>query len=285
MLVIFFLVGYFKPKGAGILIETNPSSTVFIDGIQVGVTPYEDIHKPGEVVLKLVPDSFDKPLAPYEAKVNLVSGVQTVVRRDFGEMPDGAAGETASFEKVGRNETSLSVVSIPDSAQVSIDGVVRAFAPYKTSAISQGEHELIVSAQGHQDRVIKVRTQNGYKLTIIVQLAPGGEPEVAGLDESLDSEVEEEEIEPQTFVVVGDTGVGFLRVRVEPSTLSEEIGRVTPGEKYVYIEEDEKTGWFKIIFAEGEEGLPAQSGWISSQYAELSEEEIATPSAQVEEES
>ena len=80
--VSFFVIGYLKPKSAGLLIETNPEAIVFINGEQVGRTKYDETMKPGEVTIKLVPDSFDKPLAPYETKLNLVSGIKTILR-DF----------------------------------------------------------------------------------------------------------------------------------------------------------------------------------------------------------
>ena len=60
-----------------------------------------------------------------------------IVRRDFGESEEDSAGETLSFERVGSDEASLSLVSIPDSAQITIDTTTKAFAPYKTSAILQ----------------------------------------------------------------------------------------------------------------------------------------------------
>ena len=63
------------------------------------------------------------------------------------------------------------------------------------------------------------------------------------------------------MVEILETSTGFLRVRREPSTLGEEIGRVEPGEKYPLIQTDEKTGWFEIEYEEGKEG------WISNQYA------------------
>lgn len=269
--LIFFLVGIFRPKGAGIVIETTPDSSVFIDGVQIGRTPHKETRKPGEVVIKLVPESFDKPLAPYETKVNLVSGVETVIDWEFGESTEAAGGEIVSFEKAGRDETSLSVVSIPDSAQVVIDGTIRAFAPYKTSNIAAGEHVLIVSAEGFLDRSIKVKTYTGYKLTALVKLVPSEEEP---REEAIGEVEGEEEEEEKVWVEILSTPTGFLRVRDEPSTLAEEIGRVKPGEKYLFIEQDEKTGWFKIEYPpaqageEAEEGLSAPAGWVSNTYAE-----------------
>ena len=53
---------------------------------------------------------------------------------------------------------------------------------------------------------------------------------------------------------------GFLRVRSEPSTTADELVKVKSGEKFKYIEEDSKTGWFKIEYEEGKEG------WVSGEF-------------------
>lgn len=262
----FFLIGVLRPQVAGLFIETEPTATVFVNGVQVGRSPYKETRRAEEIVVKLVPDSFDKPLAPYETKVNLVSGVETVIKWQFGESDDSSEGEIVSFEKVGRDETSLSVVTIPDSSQVAIDGAVRSFTPYKTSTIGPGEHTLAISADGYNERNIRLKTHNGYKLTAVVKLAINEEEPVI---EGEGAEPPEEELveKPLVEVEIGETGVGFLRVRAEPSTLAEEVARVTPGERYLFVEEDEDTGWFLIEYEEGEEG------WISNQYAEIVEEE------------
>ncbi len=256
----FFAVGYFKPRAAGILIDTHPAASVIIEGEQLGRTPYKDTRKAGEVVIKLIPESFDEPLAPYETRVNLVSGIETVITRDFGESEESSGGEIISFEKTGGDEASLSIVSIPDSAQISIDGTTRAFTPYKTSSIPAGKHIISISSPRFLERTINVKTVKGYKLTAIVKLVPSEEePKPEGKEEV---EEEEKESEP-TKIEILSTPTGFLRVRGEPSTLGQEVGQVEPGDQFVLITEDEKTGWFKIEFEEGEEG------WISNQYAKI----------------
>lgn len=263
---VYLGVGYFKPKGAGILINTNPASSVYIEGQQVGRTPYKQTRNPGEVTIKLIPDSFETPLAPHEARVNLVSGIETLITRDFGETSELSGGEVVSFEKVGKGETSLAIISIPDSAQVAIDGQIKGFSPYKTNSINPGEHLLTVSAKGYLDRSVEIKTIEGYKLTAVVQLVQGGEAEEEPNVEAAETEIIEEEVEPKVTIL--STGVGFLRVRSEPSTLGEEVARVEPGEEYKLIETDEETGWFKIEYEEADEDLPAKTGWISNQYAE-----------------
>jgi hypothetical protein len=277
--VVFFLLGSLKPKMAGVFIETNPASAVFINGEQVGRTPYRDTRKSGEVVIKLIPESFETPLAPYETKISLVTGVETVIKRDFGEFENTSTGEIISFEKVSKDQTSLVVISTPSSAQLLVDGYQRFITPHKIPSISEGEHVLLISANGYLDRNVKVKTHNGYKLTAVIQLAASDE-ETEQVEEKPDEEVVEKEVKPEVKIL--ETPVGFLRVRNEPSTLGKEVGQVEPGDIFELLETDEKTGWYKIEYLpaqageEGEEGLPAQTGWISSQYAKKLNEEVET---------
>jgi hypothetical protein len=247
----FFLIGYFKPKKAGILIETTPPASVFIDDTQVGRSPYEAIHEPGEIAIKLIPESPDRPLVPYESKVVLNSGIRTVIKREFGETEETSAGEVVSFEKVGVGETGLAIISVPDSAQVLVDGQVRGFTPLKVSPVSPGEHQLILTAAGYRQRVLTVRAIAGYKLTAMVQLAIESTISPSPLPQS----------QVKIMVEVLPTPGGFLRVREEPNITAKELTRVKPGEKFTLIEEDKTTGWFKIEFTEG------QQGWISYEYA------------------
>jgi len=262
--IVLFTINALNPAGAGILIETNPPSTVFINGEQLGRTPYKSVRRPGEVIVKLIPDSFDRPLAPYETKINLVSGVETVIRREFAETEELSAGEVVSFEKTTKGEVGIALVSIPDSAQLAIDGQIRGFAPYKTSSISEGDHRLTINASGYLERIMDIKTHSGYNLTAVVKLAPDPQFEE---NQELESEIVEPVPEEALRVEILETGTGFLRVRSEPSTLSSEVGRVNPGETYVVLESDDQTGWYRIeIPSESEDGGAVQ-GWVSNQYA------------------
>lgn len=261
----FFAIDLVRPKAAGIFVDTSPSSLVFLNGEQVGRTPFKtDSLEPGEVIVKLIPETFERPLAPFETKLTLVPGVETVIRREFGETQEDSAGEMISFERVGDSQTGLAIISTPDSARVLIDGSRREFTPFKTSDISPGVHEIEISADGYFDRALEVTTHPGYELTAIVELAQR--------EEEIEEEPEVEEVEEEELVRIEDTSTGFLRVRGEPSTLGEEVGRVEPGDEFVLLETDERTGWFRIEFEEEEEG------WISNQYASIvTDESSPTP--------
>ena len=263
--LIFFIFGFFRPKVAGIYIDTNPSSTIYLNGEQVGKTPYDKLRDPGETVIRLIPESFQAPLVPYETKITLVPGVKTVVRRDFGESQETSAGEIVSFEKIERDQSSLVVISIPDSAELLIDGKDKTFTPHKTSDILPGEHTLELRADGYQSRPVNVKTHQGYKLTAVVQLA------LSTSTTQVQPTPTEKPKEEKPMVEILSTPVGFLRVRNQPSSVADEVGRIQPGERYVLLSEDEKTGWYKIEYEEGKEG------WISNQYAKKIEASSVTP--------
>lgn len=271
--LVFFLVGYFKPKSAGINVQTTPAASVYIDGEMVGRSPYEGTHDPKEVVVKLIPESFDKPLAPYEARVNLVSGIETIIQRDFAESETDSSGAIISFEKAGGKEVSIAIISQPDSAQVVIDGQVKGFTPYKSANITEGEHTIAVNAPNYQEKSLTVHTYEGYKLTSEFKLAPLVQVEEVE-EEVPTEEVSEEEVSEETkeMLEILNTPTGYLRVRAEPTTSSEEVGRVEPGKTYLLVEEDKAAGWYKIEYVEGKEG------WIAKQYAKKVGEASPAPS-------
>lgn len=268
---VLYLVGYINPKSSGILVESIPDSTVFIDGEQVGNTPYEATLKPSEITLKLVPDSFDTPLAPYETKVVLAPGVKTVIKREFGESDETSSGVVVSYDKESGGTASLAVVSVPDNVQVSVDGQVKGFTPHKSSSVVEGEHTLGVTSQGYKGQELTVKALEGYKLTAVFKLAPDPDYKPEEKEEESNEDEEEESVVIEIKKVkILPTGVGFLRVRSGPSRSDEEIAQVDPGETYIFIERDEDSGWYKIEYEEGEEG------WVTDQYVEEVSESDST---------
>lgn len=255
---VYFGLNYFYPKAAGLTIETNPTASVFINDEQVGRTPFSKTLPPGEIVVKLVPDSFDAPLVPFETKVTLVSGVQTVITRQFAGTLDASSGEVLTFEQEAGDDVGISVISVPEVVQIAVDGQVLGFAPFKTTAIEAGEHKLKLTAPGYVDKEIGITTHAGYKLTVVAKLA---------VDPASQQEETPQTPEKGQKVEILSTPTGFLRVRSEASTLGTEVGQVKPGEEYTFVEEDKETGWYKIEF-EDAKGDTVQ-GWISGDYAKL----------------
>lgn len=257
---------FFRPKAAGLYVDANPQATVLLNGKEVGDTPYRMMGMPGEVIIKLVPKEISQTiLIPYETRVALFPAVETVVRHTFGTTSETGSGEIISFEQIAKKETSLALVSIPDSAQITIDGKEKAFAPYKTSSISPGDHTLIISAKGYTDRSVKVKTHEGYKLTAVVSLSANANSAFAAPTPS--------RLKSDEMVLILQNAGQSLRVHEDASITSEEIGLVESGKLYPYISGDEKTGWFKIIYEVGKEG------WIASQYAKRQQNSNSFPTA------
>ncbi|MEK7498030.1 MAG: PEGA domain-containing protein [Patescibacteria group bacterium] len=254
--LVFFAMSYLKPQKSGISVESTPLSIVYIDGVSVGRTPYSADLKPGEVVLKLIPDT-QNPFLNYETKLSLYPGIKTIVRRSFGETNADSFGEVISFEKTTEDGASLSIVSVPDATQIMLDGQVKGFTPLKISEVLPGDHQLIISAPNYKERSFSIRAVDGYKLTVVAKLAESQEVVVASPSAVL---AEEKSIEE---VLILDTPTGYLRIRKEPNSASMEVGRATPGLKYELLSTDETTGWFNISFDE------KKTGWISNKYAKI----------------
>ncbi|QQG41928.1 MAG: PEGA domain-containing protein [Candidatus Woesebacteria bacterium] len=263
---IFFLIGFLKPKQAGIKIETLPSATIYLNGVIVGKTPFEGVYKPGETLIKLVPDG-DGKLLPFETKVKLLPGIKTLIRREFGTTEDLSSGDIISFDNISSKDTSLIAISIPENAQISLDGVPRGFTPYKTSAISPAEHQITIKAPGYNDRVMKLKTLVGYRLTIFVKLAKSSQ------NETLENPKNTLEPAVKKYVEILKTPTGFLRVRTQPGTKGEEIAEVKPGQRFLYLETDPNTAWNKIQYQEPRPGLPnGITGWVSGEFSKVVEE-------------
>lgn len=253
-----------KPKFAGLYVDSVPASYVFVDGKEVGKTPYRGISKPGEVSIKLAPDYFEKPLAPFESNIDLIAGVETVVKYNFAEKSDQAESEIITFERDERSQTGLIAVTEPESAILIVDNRERSFTPFKTTSLTPGDHTLRFVLDGYKEKTVKVKMHKGYKLTAFVKLAKSEQKTVTPAPPVITPVISTDTREK---VEILTTPMGYLRVRKEATSDSDEIGRVSPGERYPLIENDAKSGWFQIEFVPETASQPAKLGWISNQYA------------------
>jgi len=270
---------FFGRPGPGALqISTTPKATVFIDGTQVGVTPFfDDKLKSGEHTVKLVPEATTDNLVSWEGKVNLTPGILTAINRNFATSEAFSSGEIIWLEKISsRDKSSLSVISTPDQAVVKVDSEPKGFSPVLVENLSPGSHQLIVGTPGYEERTISAKTVAGYKLIVNVQLAQ----KIEGIEEATPSAQLSPSPSPEAsptpkttpkptgtppekpYVLIKETPTGWLRVRMEPSASATEAAKVNPGEMFPYLNE-EKSGWYKIEYEEGKEG------WVSGVYVEL----------------
>lgn len=280
---------FFSRTGAGALqVNATPKATVYIDGELKGVTPFfSDKIEAGEHTIKIVPETTIDNLISWEGKVNLAPGIITAINRNLGATEAESSGEILSLERISsRNTASLTVVSIPDQAIVKINGVPEGFAPVLKENLTPSDYQVVVSSPGYEERSITAQTVAGYKLTVSVKLAqkiegiaeatPSGELEEEVAEEAEESPSPSPSPSPKgspkpsptppekPYVKIKETGTGWLRVRTEPSTESEELAKVDVGEMFPYLNE-EKFGWYKIEYETGKEG------WVSGTYSELVE--------------
>jgi hypothetical protein len=264
---MLFLVGYFKPRPGGVKIITNPTAKVYINGTYVGKTPYTSTDESEQLNLRLEADGPDLNLLPYETKINLEPGIQTVIRREFASNEEESAGEVISFERTGGKTAGLTVISNPDNAQVWIDGVSQGFTSFNFNNITTGPHRITVKNIGYKERSMNIRTLAGLKLNVYVKLAKGEDatppPSPTSTPQS----------GPPKYVIIGNTSTGFLRMRTDPGNDGDEIAELKPGEKYLWLDTDSETGWHKIQYKEPAAGLPnGITGWVSNQYTTVREE-------------
>ncbi len=276
--LIFLVIGlivkntFFKPANAALKIDSIPSANIFLDGKPLGKTPYEEKNlPPGEKNLKLVPEGGS--FYPWETKIKLTSKTETVVKREFRESEAKSSGEIISLEKgIDKKTASLSIVSIPDSVRVSLNGEDKGFTPLVLEKLSQDEVSILFSSPGFREKTIRTKLFPGFRTNILVKLAEEEEKtEEKGEEESTaepkaTSTPSPKSVSPtvtpppRPYIEIKNTPTGWLRVRLEPSTSASEAAKVYPGEKYPLLEE--KLGWYKIEYKKGEEG------WVAGQYCE-----------------
>lgn len=275
---------FFSQSLGAISVYVSPSSKVFIDDIEYGEAgedkPYSnDKLSLGEHKIKLVP--LDSQLNPWEGKINLFPGTLTVIRRRIGESESDSEGEIIWLEKIDtKDKAGLTVVSLPDQAVVKINQEPKGFTPLFLEGLTPGSYKLTVALPGYKEREVSAKLVAGYKLIVNVQLAK----EIEGIEEASPSgelitsitptEASEEKATPtptpttktpaKPYVRIKETPTGWLRVRSKPSTSGEELTKVSPGETFPYLKEEEN-GWYKIEYEEGKEG------WVSGVYVDLIE--------------
>ncbi len=264
------LKDFFVKPPAGLEISTVPTATVFLNGENLGSTPYADTNlKPGTYTLKLVP-ADGSALAPYETQMDLVSRTSTIINRTFASSDLDSAGYTLQLLETSPDQTYLSLISDPDLINVTLDNVPSGFTPLSKLVTTPGVHSLSVSSPGYLPQELSVTTRKGYNLLVNFKLAgetiilTPAQPSTSSATPPLSSPspVAQATDLPKPYVVIGETETGWLRVRREPSGTAEELGKANTGEKLKYLGESTDLGWHKIEF----EG---SVGYVSGKYVTL----------------
>lgn len=267
-------------KKAGLQVTAHPDANVVVNGQSVGKTPYYiDNEKPGTYTVQMTAVDSGQT---WETKVDLLGGTLTTVHREFGDTADKSHSYTLSFEKLSNSKSAaVSIVSLPASATISIDGKPEGFSP-KSIDIESGPHVFTFTNPGFQDKIVNASVQPGYRLVLnftmaALDITPTPTPTIATSSAALVSPTPtptKAAITPlpkqasssatlaKPYVEILNTPTGFLRVRETASTTGAELAQVNPGDKFVY-KESTTTGWLQIEYVKG------KWGFVSSTYAKI----------------
>lgn len=285
--LVIRLVSGLQPKQGELRIESQPEVAAYLDNKSIGKTP---IKKPllkvdgGEHTLKLASD-LSPALASWESKIRIVPNTVTAVTVVLSESELTNQSDVLWMEYIGGKKAEVIFQSDPDGAIVMVDQDMKGVTPLTLSDLSEGKHEVFVSARGYLPRTVTVKVTPGYRINAQFQLAlsPGTDwaatptPTPSATESAQISlsptppggtkkpsitptgTVESEKPEPKKpYAIVKDTPTGFLRLRMEPSTTATEVAKLNPGEKFTILSEE--SGWYELLYS------PTQNGWASGQY-------------------
>ena len=139
--------------------------TVVLDNNILGKTPFHS-ESLKEGVSSFVLSSEESSL---RTKINLVSSVLTVVNWDLGPVDIFSEGEIIWMEKVS-DKPSLVVFGNPEGAEVRLDDEFLGTIPISSDKVAGGDHSVKISKIGYKARTVKIKIQDGYKLSIKFQL-------------------------------------------------------------------------------------------------------------------
>ena len=253
IIFLVFVLVLNNDNGKGALqVTAIPRSTVYLDGKLIGQTPLCLCDLPKfleskKYSLRLVPD--DTTLKPFEEKIKINPSVLTVVDRTY-EKNKSSSGAMITLSEIENKDPQVLAVSLPNNSLIYLDSDFVGYTPILLKRVTASDHEIKIIKDGYNEKTIKIRAVENFKVEIIAYL-------------SIKEASPEAKIAPSTSmgtkVTILSTPTGFLRVRSEASLSSSEVGQVEPGETFDLI--SEKEGWYEIKLENGE------NGWISSDYA------------------
>jgi hypothetical protein len=245
-------------KKSAIEINSYPVAKVFIDGKEMGLTPYRNRSlSPGEIEVKLEANGKS-----WTKKIKLQNNISTVVDWEFGDKEETSGGYVLYLEKTGdKKNAGLMVNTNPNKSTVTVDNEVKGLSPIRVANIGEGDKHLALSFPGHKTLDVFMKSLKEYQLVVDAVLI---EDKIEVAQEEIKQENPDLVSNPATVKIkIKETETGWLRVRESSSSAAREIAKVNPGATYAMLEESRD--WFKIDLGDG------QSGWISTTYGEKSE--------------
>ena len=142
----------FSPPGL-VIIESQPDQAIIsLNGLRVGLTPYQGSHFPGEYTITIEKDLFYSETATFTLSSN-----QTLRLPEYNLTP-----------KYGV----LSLNSTPQGATIIIDGQVLGQTPITKSRIQSGNHSLTFELDTYQKLTKEFDIQDGDDLEFTEELIP-----------------------------------------------------------------------------------------------------------------
>ena len=255
-LVIVLVIS--KDSGRGALQLTSiPKSKAYLNNAYIGETPIcrcqlSQMLPIGEYSIKLVPNVSG--ISEFDQTIQINSGVLSVIDRTFGQGLSGEASVITLDSISDQTNAQLLVISFPDKSNVFLDNNQVGTTPLLLNNLTPSDHEIKVSKDGFRDKIVKIRTVDGFRLETQVFLAINDSQNIASQAASTPPTT----LKPVQVQIL-PTPTGFLRVRLSASLNSSEVGRVNPGEIYDLI--SQQGNWYEIKLTSG------VLGWVSSQYA------------------
>lgn len=255
-----FVFGKVAQSNAAVRIDSIPRATVFLNDKEVGQTPFSaEKLTAGDYKVKLVPIGNFNNVITWETNVRLSNGVLTYLSREIGTSDEDSSGQILAMEPLASDKSSeMAIVSDPDGASISIDGIDSGKTSTIIKDITPGDHSLLVSSPDYSDSVARVRVVAGFRVNVLLKMRrlflKKANTVVVPTSELI-STVAAGLTKP--YVIIGQTPTGFLRVRFGPDILATESSRVYAGEQYPL--QEEINSWSRIKLA-------TMSGWVSDQY-------------------
>lgn len=228
-----------KPKSGISVLSTPDGAAVFLDGKEVGKTPYEDKN----LSVKNFLVKIEKDQAIWQGKISLVAGTVTVINRDLSKDISSFSGEILTLKR-GQG---ITIISNPGEASIEIDGNAFGKTP-QTLDIASGEHVILLTHTNYLNRSIKANLPDGFNLTVVSDLS---------LSEADLTTISTPVITQTPEVIVRSTPTGFLRVRDKASTGGKEVAQVKPGDSLILLEE--QGNWDRVRLSDGTEGFVSAS--------------------------
>jgi len=272
---VFVFIRFFylnKKEETGILkIISSPNTSIFINNVATGRTPFEDRFPADKYIIKLIPEGTATDTASWSGKVSVYKNALTYISRDLGSSDISSSGEIFTIIKMEHPPTNaqfgeIYVETEPQGSIVHLDNDEKGVSPAIMKDIPKGDHELSISMPGFFSRTRKINIVAGHKVNAYIKLSIDESQKKLQEEKKEKEATDSAELNEKEVVIIKNTPSGWLRVREEPKITASESAQVNEDEKYDILEE--KDGWYKIEYDQENE----KQGWISGEYAVKQEE-------------